>query len=313
MSTRGVVKLVDFGLAGLDPNAANEANVSESAQRAVEYATLEKNTGVPRNDPRSDLYFLGAIYYELLTGIPALPRTKEASERSEFHRYANVTPIREHDPSLPSSVAAVVEKLMHINPKVRYQSAAEVVSDFRHLMSDYDTLPPLAAATATSSAPRNGTSTEATEAASSGSPGNSAPIVLCVEARMKHQDVLRGYLGKHGYRVLMFSDMNRAVTRVLNNNPPGAVVIMGDGLGDETLAGFQQLCQKSSAATVSCLLVVSEKQKSLYDAARKSATVSCRVLQQPLTLRDLHREIRQGLIRTGHLASTASQSAEAAE
>lgn len=317
MSTRGVAKLVDFGLAGLDPNAANDANVSEGAQRAVEYATLEKNTGVPRNDPRSDLYFLGAVYYELLTGVPALPRTKDASERSEFHRYANVTPIREHDPSLPPSVAAVVEKMMHINPKVRYQSAAEVVSDLRHLMSDYDKTPPLAASTATISAaapstsPRNGSATDVSEPPAA--VRNTAPMVLCVEARMKHQDVLRAYLGKHGYRVLMFSDMTRAVARVLNANPPGSVVIMGDGIGDECLAGFQQLCKKSSSEAVSCLLVVSEKQKSLYDAARKVATESCRVLQQPLTLRDLHREIRRGLMRTGHLASGSTQSADAAD
>ena len=143
--------------------------------------------------------------------------------------------------------------------------------------------------------------------------GNSAPMVLCVEMRLKHQDVLRAYLSKHGYRVLMFSDMDRAVARVLNGNPPGAIVIMGDGIGDSSLAGFHKLCQKSSADTVSCLLVVSEKQKKLCDAARQYATKSCRVLQQPLTLRDLHREIRESLVRTGHLSSKASQSAETSE
>lgn len=313
MSTRGVVKLVDFGLAGLDPNAANDANVSESAQRAVEYATLEKNTGVSRNDPRSDIYFLGAIYYELLTGVPALPRTKEAAERSEFHRYANVTPVSALDPSLPPGVCAVMEKLMHINPTVRYQSAAEVVSDFRYLLSDYDTIPPLAATTATGTRPpRNGASPDAADGGPAAA-ASTAPMVLCVEARMKHQDVLRGYLNKHGYRVLMFSDMNRAVTRALNSTPPGAVVIMGDGYGDACLAGFQQLSRKASTANVSCLLVVSEKQTQLFEAARKAATKNCRVLQQPMTLRDLHREIRQGLVHTGHLASSDPKSSEASE
>lgn len=316
MSTRGVAKLVDFGLAGLDPNAANDANVSESAQRAVEYATLEKNTGVDRNDPRSDIYFLGAIYYELLTGVPALPRTKDAAERSEFFRYANVKPIRELDPSLPIGVVAVIEKLMHINPKLRYQSAAEAVSDFRHLMSDYESMPPLAATTASSA--NSSTTPEPPDSAvldTADTPPapSTTPMVLCVEGRMKHQDVLRGYLNKHGYRVLMFSDMHRAVTRVLSPNPPGAVVIMGDSLGDACLSGFRQLCQKSPEDTVSCLLVVSEKQKQLFKDARQSATKSCRVLQQPLTLRDLHREIREGLVRTGHLAASASQSAEASE
>ena len=314
MSTRGVVKLVDFGLASLDPTAQNEANVSESAQRAIEYATLEKNTGVARNDPRSDIYFLGGIYYELLTGIPALPRTRSAEERSEFHRYANVTPVREHDPSLPIAVAAVIEKLMHINPKVRYQTAGEVISDLRYLMDDYEALPPLAGKTSTQTLAPTGGALEALQAETPPVPAaNNAPMVLCVEVRMKHQDVLRAYLTKHGYRVLMFSDISRAVSRVLNSNPPAAVVIMGDGIGDAAVAGFQTLSKKSSAESVTCLLMLSEKQSDLYDAASKHTTKSCRVLRQPMTLRDLHHEIRAGLIRTGHWESTAAQSAEASE
>src|SRR5262245_29731918 len=56
MSSQGIAKLVDFGLAGI---ADDERSGGESSQRALEYATLEKNTGVPRNDSRSDLYFLG--------------------------------------------------------------------------------------------------------------------------------------------------------------------------------------------------------------------------------------------------------------
>ena len=314
MSTRGVAKLVDFGLASLDPNAQNNANVSESAQRAIEYATLEKNTGVARNDPRSDLYFLGCIYYELLTSVPPLPRTRSAEERSEFHRYANVKPVLEHEPSLPSGVVAVIEKLMNINPQLRYQSAAEVVSDLRYLMDDYDTLPPLAGKTSTLTSSNTQPTLESPTDEPPGTPATShAPMVLCVEIRVKHQDVLRTYLNKHGYRVLMFSDISRAVSRVLNSNPPAAIVIMGDGIGDGALAAFQTLSQKSPAETVTCLLILSEKQTDLYRAASKYTTKSCRLLKQPLTLRDLHQEIRAGLIRTGHWESTGDQSAEANE
>ena len=85
---------------------------------------------------------------------------------------------------------------------------------------------------------------------------------------------------------------------------------MGDGMPEDCLSGFQRLCQKSNADAVSCLLVVAEKQKQLYDDARRSATKSCRVLLQPLTLRDLHTEIREGLSRTGHLPSKVTRSAD---
>lgn len=300
MSTRGVAKLVDFGLAGLDPSAANDVNVSEGAQRAIEYATLEKNTGVSRNDPRSDLYFLGAIYYELLTGVPALPRTKDPSERSEFRRYANIIPARERDPSLPTGVAAVLEKLLNIDPKLRYQSAADVVSDMRQLMRDYELIPPLAATTTSLTSSRLGL-TEGSDSPAPGAASSTGPMVLCVEARMKHQDVLRSYLTKHGYRVLMFSDMTRAVTRVLNGNPPAAIIIMGDGVGETSLTGFKQISRKSSPDAVSCYLVLSEKQQKICAAARQYEGKHCHVLQQPLTLRDLNRELRKGLGRTGAL------------
>jgi len=318
MSTRGVAKLVDFGLAGLDPGAQNDAKVAEGVQRAIEYATLEKNTGAPRNDPRSDLYFLGAIYYELLTGVPALPRTKDRDERSEFQRYTNVLPIREHDPSIPNGVVAVIEKMMHVDFKLRYQSAAEVVADLRQLMGDYDIIPTIAAVTASRisnsslmNQKSNGPSLETgnDRPMSNGLPVNTQPMILCVEVRLKQQDVLRAYLNKHNYRVLMFSDVTRAVNRVLAANPPAAVIIMGDGIGEGALEGFKSLCEKSSIESVTCLLVLSEKQQALYQVAQPLVTENCKVLQQPLTLRDLHREVRVGLTRTGHLPTKVEESA----
>lgn len=318
MSSRGVAKLVDFGLAGLDPGAQNDSNVAEGVQRAVEYATLEKNTGAPRNDPRSDLYFLGAVYYELLTGVPALPRTKDPTERSEFHRYANVKPILELEPTLPPGVVAVIQKLMQVDVKLRYQSAAEVVADLRQLMGDYDLVPPFAALTtgriaSAQSGNSNGTSNGSNHDAASAAAQNTQPMILCVEVRMKHQDVLRTYLTKHKYRPLMFSDVQRAVNRVLTSTPPAAVVIMGDGIGEPALDGFRELCQKSSASNVSCLLVLSEKQQDLFEAAKRLTTTNCTVLQQPMTLRDLHHAIRAGLRRTGHLPAETGESEERAE
>lgn len=314
MSTRGVAKLVDFGLAGLDPgnSAATDANISENNQRAIEYATLEKNTGVPRNDPRSDLYFLGAMYYELLTGVPALPRTKDPKERGEFSRYANIPPIRGLDSSLPDGAVAIVEKLMQINPTLRYQKPAEAVDDLRSVLGDPNEIPPgcrssKSPETKNGPAVKSGTTglgeqRPAANSTAADSPKSAMPMILCVEARLKHQDVLRSYFGKYQYRVLMFSDPKRAVSRMFTESPPAACVIIGEGLSDDALEGFKSLCLKTELPpTYSALLVLSEKQVREVKLARAMSNTACRVVQQPLTLRELHRELKQGLILTGHL------------
>ncbi len=136
MSTKGVAKLVDFGLAG-DEVMDSEAG-GDSLQRALEYATLERGTNAPPNDPRSDLYFLGGIYYELLTGVPPYPRTHSREERKQFTRYSSIRPIRSVDPNVPKGVVEIVERLMKIQPEQRYQSAGLVRTEALAVLAELE-------------------------------------------------------------------------------------------------------------------------------------------------------------------------------
>ena len=131
LSAQGVSKLVDFGLAGQD---AASRSIDEEVDRAVEYSTLEMGTGAPDNDPRSDLFFLGTIYYELLTGKHPYPPTKSKDERRQFSRYRDIQPIREVDPSLPLAVTKIVDKLIRISPSERYQTPSAVATDLRTVL-----------------------------------------------------------------------------------------------------------------------------------------------------------------------------------
>src|SRR5258708_5611901 len=177
MSSQGVAKLVDFGLAGV---AEDDRYEGESAQRALEYATLEKNTGAPRNDPRSDMYFLGAIYYELLTGVPPLPRTKDRFERSQFSRYQQVRPVRTLVPGIPRSVANLVDRMMQLNPVQRYQTPADALRDLRSVYSELGQNPQLASGDSPADSTR-GSSTTA---------GGPVHTIMCIEDRHKQQDFL---------------------------------------------------------------------------------------------------------------------------
>jgi len=278
MSSQGVAKLVDFGLAGV---AEDDRSDGESSQRALEYATLEKNTGAPRDDPRSDLYFLGGIYYELVTGVPPLPRTKDRYERSQFSRYLQVRPVRALEPGLPRSVAAIIDKMMQLNPTLRYQTPGEALRDLKAAFTELSQGTPAAASD--SMAASDADSTRPTSASAN------LCTLMCIEDRHKQQDVLREYFSKHGYRVLVLSDLQRGLSR-LKSSPPDCMVIMGDALGDQALKGFKEAQAIQREGSRGLILVLSEKQSEWKN--RLSEDEHSRVLVQPVTLRELRKAVR---------------------
>lgn len=296
MSSTGVAKLVDFGLAG---GSLFKAETDEEAeQRALDYAVLEDGTGAPRNDPRSDLYFLGAIYYELLSGVSPLTRTRDRYERSQFSRFRDVTPLRELEPMFPRMVLQIVDKLMHLNPQLRYQSAADVLRDLRSTYADV----------------RDGSSIISPSPASSPRPMQ-APVVtvMCVETRPRQQDMLRDYFSKHGYRVLVLSEISRGLQR-LQQNPPDAVVLMAEGIGERAMSAFQEIQNLPAGAPVARVIVVAETQKAWLD--RLEQTSNSRILQQPMTLRDLRKSLagllKEHAVGSGSSAGTAPTASSAA-
>jgi serine/threonine protein kinase len=270
MSTQGIAKLVDFGLAG-DEVMNSEAG-GDSLQRALEYATLERGTNAPPNDPRSDLYFLGGIYYELLTGVPPYPRTHSREERRQFSRYASLRPIRSVDPNIPKSVADVVERLMKTNPDQRYQSAGMVRADAQEVLFELERPTKLAVA----ALPEEGTN------------GSKVlPTILFIEHRLKQQDIIRDYLSKRGFRVLLFNNVHRAISR-LQSNPPDCVVLIGDSIGDDLAGAYEQVRELNGDRFIN-IAVLAERQADLVEKLEQTAL--SRVMQQPITLRELRREI----------------------
>ncbi|VAX40031.1 serine/threonine protein kinase [hydrothermal vent metagenome] len=278
MSSSGVAKLVDFGLAGHDDIAgiSGISGSGEGVQRALEYSALENGTGAPLNDPRSDLYFLGSIYYELLTGQPPYQRTRNRDERRDITRYKNIRPIRSLCPNIPFRVAEAVERLMTIQPNQRYQSASAVVKDLKQLVSQLD---------------------DSSETTKSFNTNNNAesdhlPVVMCVEKRVKQQDILREQLTKRGYRVLMMSEPSRAVNRV-ETNPPDAIILMGESIGDSVISFFEKLIVLGKPTSLVTIAVLVKQQEEMVNQLVTSQTA--RVLVQPVTLRELHTEIEQAL------------------
>ncbi len=273
MSTSGVAKLVDFGLAGDEQGGG---------ARALEYATIEDAASAPANDPRSDLFFLGVIYYELLTGTPPYPSTRSREERSRISRYANIRPIRQLEPGIPRNVEDIVERLLMLEPSLRYQTPQEIAADLRAVLLDLGESPP-----------DDGQPVFAGSNNASADSDNSAITVMCIEGRTKHQDVLRTYLTKHGFRVLMLSDVQRGLNR-LATSPPDCLILFGDSIGKE-VAGAYEKARSRPSGKPGVIAVLSESQKDLEATFKPSP--NSRILVQPIKIRDIREAINAVLGR----------------
>lgn len=120
------VKLLDFGISKRTEAHLAAAQVTRAGVvlGTASYMSPEQARGDPELDLRSDLYSVGAILYEMLTGrVPHRGRTYEATLYDICTRDAD--DIRLHAPLLPEALAKVTARALERDPKRRFQSAKE--------------------------------------------------------------------------------------------------------------------------------------------------------------------------------------------
>ena len=137
----GDVKVTDFGIA----RAVSSPLTSTSAVLGTAgYMSPEQATGKPAG-PQSDLYSLGIVLYEMLTG--ELPYTAD-NPITQAMMHVNEPPRspREANPNVPEPLDAITLKLLAKDPEARYASAAELADDLERVRSGLPLgLPPTAA------------------------------------------------------------------------------------------------------------------------------------------------------------------------
>lgn len=124
----GVIKVADFGIANLQ---SEMPDVEYEAIGSVHYISPEQARGLPV-DGRSDIYSLGIVMYEMLTG--RLPFDGDDDRAVALkHLSAVPTPLREIMPSVPETLETIVQKAMSASLDTRYQTAESFAADLEAL------------------------------------------------------------------------------------------------------------------------------------------------------------------------------------
>jgi eukaryotic-like serine/threonine-protein kinase len=128
----GDIKVMDFGIAratdDIGATLTNTWNVVGTAQ----YLSPEQATG-ELADGRSDLYSLGCLMYELLTGRPPFTGDTPVSVAYQ-HVSSALTPASQINPSLDPNLDQMLEVVLAKDPNNRYQDAAAMLEDLEHVI-----------------------------------------------------------------------------------------------------------------------------------------------------------------------------------
>ena len=152
LTTRGQVKVLDFGLAKLTraAEAAPEtvgptqdglrtASLTSpgSTVGTVAYMSPEQARGEPL-DPRTDLFSLGTVLYQMATGsLPFSGNTSAVIFNAILER--DPVPAVQLNPQVPAKLQEIIDKLLEKDRDLRYQSAADLRGDLKRLKRDTET------------------------------------------------------------------------------------------------------------------------------------------------------------------------------
>jgi serine/threonine protein kinase len=219
ISSTQTAKLVDFGLADIyTPQIEDNSKV----YRTVDYAGLERATGSPPGDVRSDIYFLGCTLYEALTGKSPLFMTPDLKARMRRERFLNCSALHPGDVQAPPSVYHLIETMMAFNPQHRYQTPSQLVEAVRHARRDVE-----------GQGPADGVQTPTERS------------VFIVEKNHRLQDALRDNIKKLGYRVFLSANAPVALERY-RHKPYDALIMDAAGGEEDSLLSFEHIIREAN-------------------------------------------------------------------
>lgn len=277
IASSNTAKLVDFGLAELAGGAREEGG---EIDRTVDYAGLEKATGVKAGDPRSDIYFLGCTFHEMVTGKPLLSVTREARVRMQRQRFEVASHLNRENPDLPPPVFALLSRMVAFEPNQRFQNYEQLLEAIEQVRRELT----------------GGGRTRS---------GDTGPkTVFVVEHNAKFQDAFREKLKARGFRVLISINTAQAVARF--EQQPYQALIVNCGTADRVgLEAFEKVMNEADLKRLDCagILILSKDQAHWAESLAPLPRTASLVL--PVTMKQIIDKLNE------LFPSTESQSDEA--
>jgi serine/threonine protein kinase len=271
LSSQGVAKLVDFGLAG---GQLGFDDKDTTVDRTVDYAGLEKASGTPSGDPRSDIFFLGCVAYELLTGRPPMDRNVRGSARMQPRRFTNIPPIKPTEVEAPPSVLRLVENMIAFNADLRFQTPSQLLDRVREVRAELE--------------------------GRSRNPGQVRMqyTVFIAERDEGLQDILRTKLKERGYRVLIAGDPERALDR-FRQQPFDLLIVDTKTTGETGYLVFQRIMDDARRQEIPCggILMLPENQPAWKAEFENNPNVA--MLAPPVSYKQLVRAM-EALLSSRH-------------
>ncbi|HEV3121184.1 MAG TPA: protein kinase, partial [Isosphaeraceae bacterium] len=295
ISSNGLAKLVDFGLATIDDE---KRMAIAHGQRTVDYSALERTCGSPKGDPRSDIFFMGCVFYQMITGHQPLPEVEAKDPLAKMLKrsFGAIKPLSEQRYAPREELAKIIEKMMKMDLKLRYQALDEVVRDLEAFQAEAQKpVEVKSEKRARYVDPEFGAHDDIFMSTSKEAPPAAPPPsknVLCVEVQSEIQGAFRSTLSKMGYRVLLVSDAERAAERY-RESPADAVVFDADGLGEDAVDAFLDMHEKAheDGHDLAAVVLLGHKQGEL--AEKLPADDRLVVLKKPIKMKDVQDALAQ--------------------